>query len=128
MAWLALVVSLWIAFRFVFNFPAYDNRRDKTISVQQLKVGESLTTDWSGRELLVLKKTASEYLVIYQRSPEFSCLLQLTKTNDGTLLQDSCTGDLFDLAGQVLPEQRAKRNLQPLKYSVNPQGAIVLVN
>lgn len=126
MAWLALLVVLWIAFRFVFNFPAYDSRRDKTVAVQHLKVGESLATEWAGRKLLVYKKSSSNFLVVYQRSPEFSCLLQLTDEGGETLLEDSCTGDVFNLAGEVLPGQRATRNLQPLHYEINAQGALLL--
>ena len=128
MAWLALVMVIWTAFRFIFNFPEYDNRRDKTIAVQQLAVGDVLLTDWAGRELLVLKKSATEFLVIYQRSPEFSCLLELSTVGEKALLQDSCTGDLFDLNGKVLPEQRTTRNLKPLSYELKPDGALVLFN
>jgi len=66
--------------------------------------------------------------VIYQRSPEFSCLLELITSGTKTLLQDSCTGDLFDLDGKVLPEQRAIRNLKPLRYELKSDGALVLFN
>lgn len=128
MVGVAVLVSAWIAFRFIFNFPTYDNRRAKTIPVQDLQVGDSLTTQWAGRELLVYKKSASQYLVVNQRSPEFSCLLKLIENgaDKKKLLEDSCTGDVFDLDGVVLPGQRATRNLLPLPYEINSQGALLL--
>jgi len=119
MAWLALLAIIWTAFRYIFNFPEYDNRIDKSVSVQRLQDGEFISIDWAGQEVLILKKSAADYLVVYQRSPEFSCLVELVDNH----LQDPCNGDLFDLNGLVLPAQRTARNLRKVDYELLADGA-----
>ncbi len=126
LAWFALLCIVLFSLRYVFNVPTQPRGGTQALDVATLAINQSLSFSRLGREMLLVRRSADDFLLVYQRSPEFGCLLVLSVGQKEANLKDPCTGDLFDLQGKVLPNQRAKRDLKPLPYRwLSPDKVLV---
>ena len=122
----ALVCILIFSLRYVFNVQSQPRGGSQKIDVATLELYQTKSFTRVGKELLLVRTGQDRFLLINQRSPEFSCLLEMSVEQTQALLKDPCTGDLFDLEGKVLPNQRAKRNLSPLPYRWQPPATVLV--
>lgn len=126
LAWLGLLCIIIFTLRYVFNVQTHPRAGTQALNVASLEIHKSLTFTRLGRELLLLRTGVDSFLLVHQRSPEFSCLLEVSAEAAGTFLKDPCTGDLFDLEGRVLSGQRASRDLKVLAYRWQPPDQVLI--
>lgn len=104
-----------------------------TVPWADLPTGEPLIVDWSGRPILVLRRSAAQQaalaapagerplLVVYAVGRGAGCPLEFL----GEALRDRCDGVRYDLAGRVFPEAAAGRNLAVPPHHVR-DGRLVI--
>ena len=122
----AFVCILIFSLRYVFNVQSQPRGGSQKIDVATLGLYQAKSFTRVGKELLLVRTGQDSFLLVNQRSPEFSCLLEISVEQTKALLKDPCTGDLFDLQGKVLPNQRAKRNLSLLPYRWQPPATVLV--
>lgn len=126
LSWFAFFSIIIFSLRYVFNVQTQPRAGTQTFNVASLAIHESLSFTRVGREMLLLRTGAERFLLVHQRSPEFSCLLEVSADAAGVFLKDPCSGDLFDLQGRVLPGQRASRDLNALPYRWLPPDQVLI--
>lgn len=126
LAGFAFFCILLFSLRYVFNVQSQPRGGSQKIDVKNLELYEAISFTRVGKELMLVRTGSESFLLVNQRSPEFSCLLEISPEQTVPLLKDPCTGDLFDLKGKVLPDQRAKRNLTPLPYRWQPPATVMV--
>ena len=122
----AFLCILLFSLRYVFNVQSQPRGGSQKIDVKTLELYEAISFTRVGKELMLVRTGPESFLLVNQRSPEFSCLLEVSLEQAAVFLKDPCTGDLFDLEGKVLTGQRTKRNLSPLPYRWQPPATVMV--
>jgi len=135
-----IAAMLFVAFIFIrYSFQANDKTGMVSIDLSGLPAGETQIVRLDGREILILHRTqamlaslggvqqASPYLIIYRQSPDYSCPLEIVMPGDAGQggFRAVCSGTLYNFAGQLLPGQNARFNLQQPEYSL--KGKLLLL-
>jgi len=83
----ALVCILIFSLRYVFNVQSQPRGGSQRIDVATLELYQAKSFTRVGKELLLVRKGQDSFLLVNQRSPEFSCLLEMSIEQSEALIK-----------------------------------------
>lgn len=120
-ALVAIAMFVRVGLKMAFYAPATTPPENRiSVGVDRLQPGQAVEVQAAGRDLIVIKTGAQQFVVLALRSPVLGCPVQYEPARKQ--LEDACNGDLYDVHGNLLQGVYPGRNLQQFRSELSAES------